>query len=65
MGLYIFVLLFSNSRAEEAILTGSPQGVANAPKRIVDAECSSVSIVSDYRLDDRGSIPDRGRGFFF
>jgi hypothetical protein len=26
---------------------------------------SSVSIVSDYRLDDRGSIPDIGRGFFF
>jgi hypothetical protein len=24
---------------------------------------SSVSIVSDYGLDDRGSIPDRGRGF--
>jgi hypothetical protein len=23
----------------------------------------SVSIVSDYELDDRGSIPDRGRGF--
>jgi hypothetical protein len=26
---------------------------------------SSVSIVSDYGLDDRGSISDRGRGFFF
>jgi hypothetical protein len=26
---------------------------------------SSDSIVSDYGLDDRGSIPDRGRGFFF
>jgi hypothetical protein len=25
---------------------------------------SSGSIVSDYGLDDRGSIPDRGRGFF-
>jgi hypothetical protein len=25
---------------------------------------SSVSIVSDYGLDDRGSIPDRDRGFF-
>jgi hypothetical protein len=24
---------------------------------------SSVSIVSDYGLDDRGSIPDRGRVF--
>jgi hypothetical protein len=24
----------------------------------------SVSIVSDYRLDDRGSIPDRCKGFF-
>jgi hypothetical protein len=26
---------------------------------------SSCSIVSDNRLDDQGSIPDRGRGFFF
>jgi hypothetical protein len=26
---------------------------------------SSVSIVTDYGLDDRSSIPDRGRGFFF
>jgi hypothetical protein len=26
---------------------------------------SSGSIVSDSGLDDRGSIPDRGRGFFF
>jgi hypothetical protein len=26
---------------------------------------SSGSIVSDYGLDDRSSIPDRGRGFFF
>jgi hypothetical protein len=25
---------------------------------------NSVSIVSDYGLDERGSIPDRGRGFF-
>jgi hypothetical protein len=24
-----------------------------------------ISIVSDYGLDDRGSIPDRDRGFFF
>jgi hypothetical protein len=26
---------------------------------------SSGSIVSDYGLDDRGLIPDKGRGFFF
>jgi hypothetical protein len=26
---------------------------------------SLVSIVTDYGLDDRGSIPNRGRGFFF
>jgi hypothetical protein len=26
---------------------------------------SSVSVVFDYGLDDRGSIPDRGREFFF
>jgi predicted component of type VI protein secretion system len=29
-----------------------------------ESQGSSVSIVSDYGLDDRGSIPDRGRGFF-
>jgi hypothetical protein len=29
------------------------------------SQSSSVSIVSDYELDNRGSIPDRGRGFFF
>jgi hypothetical protein len=26
---------------------------------------SSGNIVPDYGLDDRGSIPDRGKGFFF
>jgi hypothetical protein len=26
---------------------------------------SSVSFVTDYGLHDRGSIPDRSRGFFF
>jgi hypothetical protein len=26
---------------------------------------SSVSIVSDYGLDDWGSIPGRGKGYFF
>jgi hypothetical protein len=29
------------------------------------AVAQSVTIVSDYGPDDRGSIPDRGRGFFF
>jgi hypothetical protein len=29
-----------------------------------DEPGSSVSAVSDYELDGRGSIPDRGRGFF-
>jgi hypothetical protein len=33
--------------------------------RICKSRGSSGSIVSDYGLDDRGSIPDRGRGFFF
>jgi hypothetical protein len=32
---------------------------------LVGSRGSSVSIVSDYGLDDRGSIPGRGRGFFF
>jgi hypothetical protein len=31
---------------------------------LVNCFSSSASIVSDYRLDDRGSIPDRGKGFF-
>jgi hypothetical protein len=29
------------------------------------SQVSSICIVSDYELDDRGLIPDRGRGFFF
>jgi hypothetical protein len=32
---------------------------------LVGSRGSSGSIMSDYGLDDRGSIPDRGRGFFF
>jgi hypothetical protein len=39
------------------ILIGKPEGKGSRG--------SSVSIVSNYGLDDRGSIPDRGRGFFF
>jgi hypothetical protein len=35
------------------------------PFYYVRSRRSSGSIVSDYGLDDRGSIPDRGRGFFF
>jgi hypothetical protein len=34
-------------------------------KHAIMSRGSSVGIVSDYGLDDRGSIPDRGRGFFF
>jgi hypothetical protein len=34
-------------------------------KRMLRSRGSSVSIVSDYGLDDRGSIPDRGSEFFF
>jgi hypothetical protein len=33
--------------------------------RLLQEPGSSVSLVSDYGLDDRGSIPDRGRGYFF
>jgi hypothetical protein len=32
---------------------------------LLSYDSSSVSIVSDYGLDDRGSIPDSGREFFF
>jgi hypothetical protein len=32
---------------------------------VIRSRGSSVSIVSDYGLDDRGSIPDKGRRFFF
>jgi hypothetical protein len=31
----------------------------------IQAKGSSGSRVSEYGLDDRGSISDRGRGFFF
>jgi hypothetical protein len=31
----------------------------------VRSRSSSVSIVSDYELDDQGLIPDNSRGFFF
>jgi hypothetical protein len=31
---------------------------------IMRRRVSSGSIVSDYGLDDRGSIPGRGKGFF-
>jgi hypothetical protein len=34
-------------------------------KAVPRSRGSSVSIVSDYGLDDRGSIPERSRGFFF
>jgi hypothetical protein len=32
---------------------------------LIKSRGSSGSIVSEYGLDDRGSIPDGGRGFFF
>jgi hypothetical protein len=32
--------------------------------RSTNSRCSLVITVSDYRLDGRGSIPDRGGGFF-
>jgi hypothetical protein len=41
--------------------------VVNNPLPLLDfrSRGNSGSIVSDYVLDDPGSIPDRGRGFFF
>jgi hypothetical protein len=33
-------------------------------KSLGSSVSQSVSIVSDYTLDDRGSIPSRGKGFF-
>jgi hypothetical protein len=36
----------------------------NALNESITSRGSSVSIVSDYGLDDQGSIPDRSRGFF-
>jgi hypothetical protein len=50
-----------------------PSGIRQICKLVIDyfgryffkwSRGSSVSVVSDYGLDDRGSIPDRGRGFF-
>jgi hypothetical protein len=37
-----------------------PKGDNNTRKQF----SNSVIIVSDYTLDDRGSIPGRGKGFF-
>jgi hypothetical protein len=31
---------------------------------MIKSRSSSVGIVSDYGMEDRGSIPGRGRGFF-
>jgi hypothetical protein len=31
---------------------------------LIVREWSSVSIVTGYRLERRGSVPDKGRGFF-
>jgi hypothetical protein len=41
-----------------------PKLVVNKSSAYVLINGSSVSVVSDYGLDGRGSIPDRGRGFF-
>jgi hypothetical protein len=41
------------------------QGFLNfIPLYMMKEPASSGSIVSDYGLDDRGSIPGRGKGFF-
>jgi hypothetical protein len=66
-------LMVPNGRAEErAAIQSAP---SNLPLHlllvlfcfdtiITGSRGSSVSVVHDYGLDDRGSIPDRGRGFF-
>jgi hypothetical protein len=36
----------------------------NVDKISLRSQGSSVSIVTGYGLDDRGAIPDGGRGFF-
>jgi hypothetical protein len=38
---------------------------SNKLYRALEKNCSSASVVSEYRLDDRGSIPNRGKWFFF
>jgi hypothetical protein len=43
----------------------NPTPQHGAAYSLIEGRGSSVSIVSDYGLDDRGSIPGRGRGFFF
>jgi hypothetical protein len=44
-------------------LRNSPPFMVGGWKLIINW-VSSVSVMSDYRLDDRGSIPGRGKGFF-
>jgi hypothetical protein len=53
LNIHIDVIKFHDSILNDAFTT------------VVGSHGSSVSIVSGYGLDDWGSIPDRGRGFFF
>jgi hypothetical protein len=71
------VMLFSVSRAvvrlshyDAAIITVNSSLIKLARRNSnnydnYSSRDSSVSIVSDYGLDDRGWIPDGGKGFFF
>jgi hypothetical protein len=45
--------------------TGMTSEYLHCSTKIIRSRGSSVSIVTDYGLDNRGSIPDRDRGFFF
>jgi hypothetical protein len=40
------------------------EGGSDEPRRSTRRPGSSVGIVAGYGIGDRGSIPDRGRGFF-
>jgi hypothetical protein len=55
--------------AQEAFTALSRRGTLKLCQKInkngvMSSWSSSVNIVSDHRLDDRGSIPGRGKGFF-
>jgi hypothetical protein len=46
------------------LTTRPPKAASCHPNAPLGSRGSSVGIVSDYGLDGRGSVPDRGTGFF-
>jgi hypothetical protein len=54
----------SSSAFSHFVLSAKPFGWKGTDSLNVPTQANSVSAASDYGPDGRGSIPDRGRGFF-